>query len=292
MLNTLRKTLPTRIVPQWKHVLFVVLVFGCIAVNYCGSCGSVQAEETAGKQWPTSQQVSMDSINHQVFDKLLKKYVDKNGMVNYKAWHASSADRSSLKSYLDHLSQASLSTPAQRNAQLAYWINSYNAVTIEGILRVYPTTSIRNHTAKVVGYNIWKNLKLHVGDSKVSLEDIEHKVLRKMNEPRIHFAIVCASIGCPRLLNEAYMPEKMEQQLVVNTKDFFARSQNLQVDANSKTIKLSKLLNWYGSDFGGDINTQLAAYQKYWPEASTQAVAAGGYNVSYLTYDWNLNTQK
>ena len=281
MLNTSLKTLSTSL----------ALFFGCMAVGCFVLNSSVQAQQTAGKQWPVAQQVSMDSIKHESFNKLLKKYVDKNGMVNYKAWHASTTDRSTLTTYLEHLGQASFNQPAQRNAQLAYWINAYNAVTIEGILRVYPTKSIRKHT-KPVGYNIWKNLKLHVADKKINLEDIEHKVLRKMNEPRIHFAIVCASIGCPRLLNEAYSAEKMEQQLTVNTKDFFSRSQNLQIDPNSRQIKLSKLLDWYGSDFGGDINTQLTAYQKYWPAESVQAVAPGGFSIGYLSYDWNLNTQK
>lgn len=291
MLNTSLKTLPTKRSPHWKRVISLALFFGCIAVVCFVANNSVQAQQTAGKQWPATQQVSMDSIKHQAFDKLLKKYVDKDGMVNYKAWHASTTDRSTLTTYLEHLGQASFNQPSQRNAQLAYWINAYNAVTIEGILRVYPTTSIRKHT-KPVGYNIWKNLKLHVDDKKINLEDIEHKVLRKMNEPRIHFAIVCASIGCPRLLNEAYSAEKMEQQLTVNTKDFFSRSQNLQIDPNSRQIKLSKLLDWYGSDFGGDINTQLTAYQKYWPAESVQAVAPGGFSIGYLSYDWNLNTQK
>ena len=252
---------------------------------------SLKAEETVGTQWPESQQVSMDSIDHQVFDKLLKKYVNKDGRVNYQAWHASTADRKMLTDYLAHLSQANANIAAQRNAKLCYWINSYNAVTIEGIMRVYPTTSIRKHTSETGGYNIWKNLKLIVGDNKINLEDIENKVLRKMNEPRIHFAIVCASIGCPRLMNEAYMPNKLDQQLVTNTKDFFSRSQNLQVDTNAKQVKLSKILEWYGTDFGADVATQIRALEKYWPAADVQAIAAGGYSVGYLPYDWNLNTQ-
>ncbi len=271
-----------------KQVFLFEVLFSFIVL----SSATLHAEETAGKQWPAAQQVSMDAIDHQVFDQLLKKYVDTNGMVNYRAWHASKPDRDSLNSYLAHLSQANSNKPATRNAKLAYWINAYNAVTIEGILRVYPTTSIRKHTAKLVGYNIWKKLKLHVGDGKINLEDIEHKVLRKMNEPRIHFAVVCASIGCPRLLNEAYVAEKVEQQLEVNSKDFFSRSQNLQIDANTKTIKLSKLLDWYGSDFGADLNAQLVAYQKYWPTASLQSTIVGGFRVSYLPYDWNLNAQQ
>lgn len=271
--------------------LTLLAALACLFAISPALSAPAQAEETAGAQWPDSQQVSIDSVNHQVFDKLLKKYVNTDGQVNYKAWHATPSDRQALTDYLAHLSQASFSKPAQRNAQLAYWINAYNAVTIEGILRVYPTTSIRKHTKKV-GYNIWKDLKLIVGTNKLSLEDIEHKVLRKMNEPRIHFAIVCASVGCPRLLNEAYMADKVDKQLVVNTKDFFSRSQNLQVDTNSRTIKFSKIMEWYGTDFGADTGTQIAVLKKYWPAASMQAIDAGGYSVGYLSYDWDLNTQK
>ena len=87
-----------------------------------------------------------------------------------------------------------------------------------------------------------------------------------MNEPRIHFAIVCASIGCPRLMNEAYMPNTLDQQLVTNTKDFFSHSQNLQVDTNAKTIKLSKIMEWYGTDFGADVGTQIRTLEKYFPQ--------------------------
>ena len=270
---------------------FLAVLAVLIAGSSAQAVQVAQAEQVAGTQWPADQQISMDAVKHQPFDKLLKKYVNKDGRVNYKDWHASATDRQELTNYLAHLSQVNSQAPAQRNAQLAYWINSYNAVTIEGIMRVYPTTSIRKHTSDTGGYNIWKDLKLIVGDRKINLTDIENKVLRKMNEPRIHFAIVCASIGCPRLLNEAYMPNKLEQQLVTNTKDFFSRSQNLQVDPNSRKVKLSKILEWYGTDFGADVGTQIAALQKYWPAADVQAIAAGGYSVEYLPYDWNLNTQ-
>lgn len=250
---------------------------------------SVSAEENAGRQWPASQQVSIDQINHDGFDQLLKKYVDVNGRVNYRAWHQSRADREALKSYLESLSRANPDQSATREARLAYWINAYNAVTIEGILRVYPTTSIRNHTAKLFGYNIWKNLIFTAGDKRVSLEDIEHKILRKMGEPRIHFAIVCASIGCPRLLNEAYVEDRLEQQLSANAKDFFSRKQNLQVDNN--TLKLSQIINWFGSDFGDTQSQQMQMLSPYFPPAAQALAASGDYRVQFLDYDWDLNTQ-
>ena len=145
----------------------------------------------------TTGTVSLDDIDHSEWDQLLRKYVDDNGMVNYRAWHASQTDRRKLSQYLNQLSTASSGASSSRDGKLAFWINAYNAVTVHGILREYPTSSIRNHTAKLYGYNIWKDLKLQVDGSAYSLDDIEHKLLRKMGEPRIHFAIVCASIGCP-----------------------------------------------------------------------------------------------
>jgi hypothetical protein len=250
------------------------------------------ADEFAGKKLPASQLVSIDKIDHSPFDTLLKKYVDENGLVNYSAWHGNQQDRAALKTYLETLSSANLKLAAKKSAQLAYWINAYNALTIEGILRVYPTTSIRKHTAKLIGYNIWKDLWLYTGDTKYSLDGIEHQILRKMDEPRIHFAIVCASIGCPRLLNEAYMADKLDQQLTDNAKDFFSRSQNLQIDTRNSQLKLSAIMNWFGSDFGDTTPQQLQRISPWLPENAKSFVDRGGFSVTYLDYDWNLNTQK
>jgi len=252
---------------------------------------STNADQYAGKQWPAAQLVSIDRVNHQPFDSLLKKYVDADGMVNYKAWHASTADRAILKNYLEMLSCADATVPATREAKLAFWINTYNALTIEGILRVYPTTSIRKHTAKFLGYNIWKKLHLQIGNQKVTLHQVEHEILRLMGEPRVHFAIVCASIGCPRLLNEAYVPNRLEEQLQINTFDFFSRSQNLKVDGQGN-LHLSKILEWFGSDFGASSQAQIQALQPYFPQPAQALVAGGQYSIKYQEYDWNLNAQR
>ena len=146
-----------------------------------------------GQRWPANQQVSIDQVDHSPFTQLLGKYVNADGEVNYAGWKNSSADRSALQNYLKSLSQANPRTQASRQAIMAFWINAYNAVTLEGMLEVYPTSSIRKHTNKL-GYNVWTDLKLQVGEQQINLEDIEHKVLRKMNEPRIHFAIVLSLI--------------------------------------------------------------------------------------------------
>jgi hypothetical protein len=277
---------------NWRAGTATYSIFTTAIALFLAITNTTSADEFAGQRWPAGQNVSVDRIDHTAFDQLLQKYVDADGMVAYRAWHANANDRRTLTDYLIHLSRANPSAPASREAKLAYWINAYNAVTIEGILRVYPTSSIRNHTARVVGYNIWKNLYLYAGDQKFSLEDIEHKILRKMNEPRIHFAIVCASIGCPRLLNRAYVAGSLEQQLVINTQDFFSREQNLKITSDGQTLALSKIMEWYGSDFAATPDQQVKQLAKYFPQAARQVVASQPFRVTYQNYDWGLNAQQ
>ncbi len=246
-----------------------------------------------GQAVSAAQQVSMDQIDHSAWDGLLKKYVDQDGGVNYKAWKASTADVQQLDGYLNTLSTASRKANATRESQLAFWINAYNAVTVKGILREYPTTSIRNHTARFIGYNIWKNLLLVVGDSKISLDAMEHEVLRNMGEPRIHFAIVCASQSCPRLLAEAYVSKRLEEQLIANSKHFFANSGNFKHNVSRAEFQLSSILSWFGEDFGRDQAAQMKSIAPYLPtEAARTAAVNNSVKVSYLDYDWDLNEQK
>jgi hypothetical protein len=252
---------------------------------------TASAKEPLGRAWPAGQYISMDDVDHAVYDQLLQTYVNGDGMVNYAAWRGSDTDRKSLQNYLLRLSQASPAVKASRAGQLAFWINAYNATTIEGILQVYPTTSIRNHTAKVAGYNLWKDLPLLVGGKPHSLDAMEHQILRKMGEPRIHFAIVCASIGCPRLMNEAYTPDRIEEQLALNTRDFFSRSQNFQVD-KSGVMHVSSILDWFGEDFGPTQQAQFTALQQYLPEDAQRMAVNPRTRLVFQEYDWSLNEQR
>jgi len=244
---------------------------------------------TVGRNVPSAQQVPVDRIDHSTWNTLLAKYVDNNGFVDYRGWKSSAQDQQALDAYIQHLSSAAFPKGSSREAQLAFWINAYNAVTVKGILREYPTTSIRNHTAKLVGYNIWKDLQLLVGGRAYSLEAIEHKVLRKMGEPRIHFAIVCASIGCPRLLNQAYTADKLNEQLTINTKAFFADPEKFKADTRTGTVQVSPILNWFAEDFGGSPAAQMKTIAPYVPASAQALVSSGRARVSYLDYDWGLN---
>ena len=271
--------------------LFAALATFAISMALAEPC--IAGNKVAvGANVPSSRQVSIDQVGHGAWDALLKSFVDQNGNVDYRSWKQSAADQRALDAYLSQLSSANPNAQATREAKLAFWINAYNAVTIKGILREYPTSSIRNHTAKLIGYNIWDDLLLTVGGKSYSLNQMEHEILRKMGEPRIHFAIVCASISCPRLLNEAYTADQLEQQLTMNSRNFFANQRNLRFDSSRQHFQLSSILEWFGEDFGANQAAQLRTIAPFFPQGAAQQFASQGRgSVSYLDYDWGLNDQ-
>jgi hypothetical protein len=198
-----------------------------------------------------------------------------------------------LRDYLKALGSVDLERPAPKPAELAFWINAYNALTLHGILQLYPTNSIRKHTLPVGGYNIWKDLFLQVDGKDYSLHQIEHGILRKLGEPRIHFAIVCASKGCPPLRREPYIAERLNAQLADNSRRFFARSTNFQADPASHTVSISSILHWYAADFGTDQIEQMAFVRPYLPSPEKLTwLSEEDLVVQYVDYDWSLNDQQ
>lgn len=270
------------------------LIIGCLALTVVISAqrsGIAGPTTTVGQNVPAKNRVPVGKIDHSAWDTLLQTYVDDRGYVDYTKWKGSAADQKALNGYIATLSTAAIPAKATKEDKLAFWINAYNAVTVKGILKEYPTSSIRNHTARLYGYNIWKDLQLLVEGKAYSLEAIEHEVLRKMGEPRIHFAIVCASVGCPRLLNQAYTGDKLDEQLTLNAKDFFADGTKFIADAKSGTIQVSPILSWFADDFGADVAAQMKTIAPYVPTSARSLAQSGRARVSYLSYDWGLNDQ-
>ncbi len=240
----------------------------------------------------TGARGSLDAVDHSGLHALLQKYVDDQGLVAYRSWKADPADVQALDDYLARLGNVDLSAPAAREAKLAFWINAYNALTLSGILMEYPLQSIQDRVSYTPGrYNIWRDLLLKVDGADYSLEQIEHKILRPMNEPRIHFAIVCASKGCPPLRRDAYTAADLERQLADNARRFFARPTNFRADAADRSVHLSPLLHWFGTDFAPTPAEQLRALRPYFPSPETLAWIDGkDVLVEYDSpYDWSLN---
>ena len=174
------------------------------------------------------------------------------------------------------------------NQQLAYWINAYNAFTLELILRNYPVKSIKDIGAaiKIPFVNSpWDIKFIKIGDEEKDLNNIEHGIIRKkFDEPRIHFALVCAAISCPKLQNRAYLPEKLDEQLTNAAKDFLSDSSKNEIISPSKA-ELSMLFNWYRSDF--TKKTSLAEYLNQYSASKLENRA----RIDFKEYDWGLNEQ-
>lgn len=258
-----------------------------------------------GSSNPKAGQIPLSQIDHSGWNALLNKYVDDRGLVDYSAWKSSETDRQALRTYLESLSRAEVPPPPapdaeseedeQRRAeQFAFWINAYNALTIEGILREYPTDSIRNFTPKFWGYNIWHDLLLPVGDELVSLDDIEHKHLRPLGDFRIHFAIVCASRGCPPLRNEAFDSSRVDEQLTAQARRFLNDPRNFRhfKEGHATFIAWSPLFVWYADDLGLDRATHMHRLSKWIDDEQTRKIAVNPDTIVRRNeYDWGLNDQ-
>lgn len=175
-----------------------------------------------------------------------------------------------------------------RDQKLAFWINVYNIMAVKMVLDHYPVKSIKD--AGSLFQSVWEQPAGQVGGKKISLNDIEHKILRKMDEPRMHVAIVCASVSCPDLRREAYTAERLDAQLTDQMRRFLEnRGKGMRLDSEENRLYLSKIFSW----FEGDFETQggvLKFVKAYCPEATRKKMAGQNLKISYLDYNWNLNT--
>jgi len=284
---------PTQRASRLPKVASSVMMLAVIGVLCATSGGLLRGQKVVlGRIWPSGQRLPLDQVPHDAWDELLRRYVDESGQVDYSAWRASAADVAALDEYLAQLSRGDPARDTRRVAQLAFWINAYNALTIRGILREPPVASIQDHVSNLGGYNIWSDLLLIVGDDAFSLGQIEHQILRPLRDPRIHFAIVCGSKGCPRLRQNAYGASDLDGQLDDNARDFFADPHKLDFDATTGALHLSPILKWYAEDFGESPVDVLRAITPYLPdETAARLNNPASVRVKYLEYNWSLNEQ-
>jgi hypothetical protein len=223
-------------------------------------------------------------------------------------------NRTPLESFIREMGALSEETYAGwiEADQIAFWINAYNAITLKAIIdnypikkgglikrSLYPANSIR----QIDG--VWKKNTISIIGQDITLDAIEHKVLRALfDEPRIHFAIVCASISCPSLLSEAYEAEKLEAQLDDQARRFLADSGKFEIDESDKTIYLSPILDWFEEDFLDHYNLDQAITGRskklgavldfvrvHLDDVQAARLTDATYKIEYLDYDWSLNEQ-
>ena len=216
--------------------------------------------------------VSFAQVDHSTWNAILKENVSSTGKVNYEAIKK---DVATLDKYLKTLEANAPKSSWSKDAQLAYWINAYNAYTVKLIVDNYPVTRITDlHDGKP-----WDVKWIKLGGTTYSLNDIEHNTIRKnFDEPRIHFAVNCAAKSCPPLLNQAWTADNLEKLLDRQARIFINNSRYNNIDANA--VEVSKIFEWYGKDFGNLID-----YLNKYSDTKIKSDAT----VKYRGYDWRLN---
>ena len=212
-----------------------------------------------------------------IFDSLLQKNVDKTGRVDYQSLKN---NETLLDNYLAYIQNNEPTKDWSSNKKKAFWINTYNAYTIKIILNNYPLKSIRD--IKIDGETAWKIPFVKIGQKRYTLDQIEHKILRKkFNDPRIHVGINCASVSCPRLWNFAFTEDNIASSLDNLMKEFINNTTRNKISKNN--VALSEIFNWFSKDFmkNGTIINYLNTYAAI--KISEKA------SIKYLTYDWSLN---
>lgn len=221
-------------------------------------------------------------FTHEQWTSLLQKHVSADGWVNYEGFIKDSLQ---LNNYLQQIES---NYPNEKNWNreqiLAYWINAYNAYTVQIVIRNYPVASIKDIKPGVAFLNsVWDIKFITIEGEQLDLNNIEHNILRKMNEPRIHFAVNCASYSCPKLLNTAYEAATIDNQLNQQAIDFINDPKRNLITPEEATV--SSIFNWFTGDFtnNGSLKDFLNKY--------SNVPIAENTSINFMEYNWNLNKQ-
>lgn len=256
---------------------------------------------------PALAQARTFDHTHTAWTVLLRKHVrvvrgGQTTQVHYAGFLQDGAvDRAALTIYLDSLSAV---TPAayagwSKSERQAFLINAYNASTVELILTKYPDLKSIKDLGSLLG-SPWKPKWIPLLGGKVSLDDIEHAMLRKRgdyDDPRVHFAVNCASIGCPALREEAFVASRLDAQMDEQTLRFMSDRTRNRFNAQRGRLELSKIFDWYGEDFRlghrsiGSLGVFAARYADQLADAPADRdrIRAGGLDIAFTDYDWTLN---
>lgn len=241
-------------------------------------------------RWQTHDATSTQTIDHSAWTRLLAAYAvkGKDGIVRVAYGGFSDADKQALKNYIARLTSTPVSS-LNRDEQLAYWINLYNALTVDLVLDHYPVSSILKIRISPGLFSIgpWDKKLVTVEGEELSLNDIEHRILRPIwRDPRIHYAVNCASIGCPNLALEAYTAENVERLLEANAIAHVNHPRGVRVE-NGELI-VSSIYRWFVADFGGG-NAGVVRHLRQYARGELAEKLANNSFIGDDEYDWSLN---
>lgn len=268
---------------RWARAMAVIF--------YCGSCiggGVAAAEPEPWSLWDAHAPANDALIDHAAWQGFLDKYLvahpDSVNRVAYK--RVTAADRGQLRGYLEMLS---LIDPREfaKAEQLPYWINLYNALTVDVVLRYPGKSSILRMGRSLLPFGPWDDELLSVAGQPITLNDIEHRILRPIwQDHRIHYAVNCASISCPSLAASAYTRTNTEDLLASGERAYINHPRGVRFGPDGG-LTVSRIYEWYGEDFAADA-AGLLAYLSRHHRSAAKALSAYSGRIDYA-YDWSLN---
>ncbi|MEM7581898.1 MAG: DUF547 domain-containing protein [Acidobacteriota bacterium] len=237
-----------------------------------------------------------EPFSHAVWTEVLQRFVDDEGLVDYAGL---AADRGDFDQYVGAVEAVSPKSHPERfsgrDEALAYYINAYNALVFQGVLERGPETK-SVWRGLISGYAFFVSMKVTVGGEKISLKALEDDIVRaEFQDPRIHAALNCASIGCPRLPQEAFDPATLDAQLDATMQEFVSDPRHVAVEAKSRRVRLSKIFDWFTDDFldeekrQGRPKANLIDYVNRYRSPDSQIPR--DYSIRFLPYDKGINQQ-
>jgi uncharacterized membrane protein YdjX (TVP38/TMEM64 family) len=279
-------TAPTRTRPVGRLVAVAgtLAVLAACAHLYKGRLGSMFGPPKATLREVYASTQGGDVFDHSAFDALLRAHVSATGgFVDYDALRK---DASALDAYIAAIGKAEISRLG-RDERLALLINAYNAFTLRLILDHYPIDSIKDIPAR----QRWDARRWVLAGETFSLNQIEHQLIRpRFAEPRVHFALVCAAIGCPPLRNEAYTGSRLEEQLADQARFVHSHPRWFRLDPSRGELLLTPLYDWYADDFAQKAPSVVAYAAQFSPELVRLINAGREPRVAFLDYNWKLNS--
>ena len=242
--------------------------------------------------WTKHNPQSTIVVDHRVWDQILQKYIRKTdanlNLFDYAG--VSAGNKQALEDYLDTLSGITV-TALSRDEQRAFWINAYNAITVKLILDHYPVRSIRNVNGGFFNLGPWGDDVFEVEGQVLSLDDIEHGILRPIwDDPRTHYSVNCASYGCPNLADRAWTAANMEEMLDAGARAFINSDRGIQ-KIKGKRIEVSSIYHWFKEDFKGTDRGVIEHLRQY-AEGDLKVQLKTVTRISGHDYDWALNAVK
>jgi hypothetical protein len=230
-----------------------------------------------------------ERLDHRAFDSLLARWTSpREGIVrvDYRGWRAATADRAALAAYIARLSGVD-PVRLTRSEQFAFWANLYNAVTLETVLTAWPVRSIRDIRPSLLAIGPWKAKAVTVSGLALSLDDIETGILRTgWRDPRVHYAINCASLGCPNLPNPAWGGADLSARLDAAARAYINHPRGVRFEGEKLVV--SSIYRWFRADFGGDDRAIIAHLARY-AAPGLKARLSRAAHIDADAYDWSIN---